>query len=97
MVSYECEHYPVLNQLATSGTMEKLAIVFFFYFPIAILISRATSDANGNSECYALAILGNNEIVEKLCLSFPSWYVKWQWHGTCRLKRSIIICDSFGR
>lgn len=69
----------------------------FFLFPIAILISRATSDANGNSECYALAILGNNEIVEKLCLSFPSWYVKWQWHGTCRLKRSIIICDSFGR
>ena len=69
----------------------------FFLFPIAILISRAISDANGNSECYALAILGNNEIVEKLCLSFPSWYVKWQWHGTCRLKRSIIICDSFGR
>lgn len=82
MVSYEREHYPVLNRLATSRTMEKLAIVYFF--PIALLISRATSDANGNSECDALAILGNNEIVEKLCLSFPSWYVKWQWHGPSR-------------
>lgn len=50
MVSYECEHYPVLNQLETLRTIEKLAIVPNppppSLSPIAILISRATSDAN---------------------------------------------------